>query len=103
MRILSIVAAGLLALSISSAPTWAGSTGLGAGDSKSPAAKCAAKKCSPATDKPKPAAKAPAKKPGEVNVGSAARQELLKKRLQDQSKSVKGKTGALPKKTLKKS
>jgi hypothetical protein len=107
MRILSLVVAGVLALSFSASASWAGPAGLGSGGSKTPAAKsCSTKKCSPAADKPrssqasKPASKT-AKKPGEVNLGSAARQELLKKRLQDQSKSAKGKTLA-PKKTIKK-
>jgi len=92
MRILSLVVAGVLALSVSASTSWASPSSLALGGSKAPAA----------GDKAKPSVtKKPGSKAGEVNMGSAARQELLKKR-QEQSKSAKGKASALPKKTVKK-
>ena len=90
MRVLSLVVAGLLALFVASSTGWANPSS--SGGNKTPAA----------SDKAKSgAAKKPAKK-GEVNLGSSARQELLKQRQQAQSKDVKKKPSALSKKPVRK-
>lgn len=94
MRILSLVVAGVLALSLSGPPTWASPAGAGNPPAKSDPAK--------RVEKPKPAAKpkpGTPSKSGEVSLGSAARRELLKHRLQGASKTAKGKPALVKKKS----
>lgn len=94
MKILSSVVAAVLALSLAAPTSWAGSSAASPANGKAPAH-------SSANDKTKSNAAKPGSKKGEVNLGSAWRQEILKNKLQAQSKSAKGKTGA-PKKTVQK-
>jgi hypothetical protein len=99
MRILSVVLAGVLALSFSGSTAWAHPASLALGVGKAPAH-------GPGGDSTKPGlGKKPGKKGGGVNLGSAARQELLKNKAeQSKSKSTKPKSSALSKKpVLKKS
>jgi hypothetical protein len=81
MRIVSLVVAGVLALAWFTPVSQAGSSAFGAGESKAPAAKRGV------TPKPKAGAKPAGTKADVSSLGSAARQELLKSRLQGGAKA----------------
>lgn len=98
MRILSLVVAGVLALSFtgSGSLAWASPSCPASGDAKAPA-KRAEKPKATATNTAKAKASSPSKsgsKSADSSLGSAARRELLKSRAQGM-KPTKGKAAAL--------